>query len=855
MERLFFHQKSDNGPTAVSYDPTDPETYQQFFRSLTDDTVDYEESVLAGDRSAAQLLFQGLTPSLDNSDVGAAYRGEDPNATLGELLNKDNKEAATRSTYVSTDVRDAIMLMLPSLIRLFGATESPVFFVPNSEEDVIQAEQVTDYVNYVFWNDNSGFLILYGAFKDALTVKTGFVKWWSEDQKEFRRKRFASITDEQLQFIQTEDETAEIIELGPIIPTSQPQAPNVVPMRPTTKTYEYAIIRYEVAKPLIKVAGVPSEEMRLDRYARTFRDSRITGHERVVPIDQLIAMGIDRQLCMDNIQSSESNTFSVEPQLRNPGRFMGSSVADGCKYGEWYVKIDKDGDGQPELRYICTIGENRQIIMDEEANRVKFALFSCDPKPHTIVGDSLADYTSDVQYIKTNMMRSVLDSAAESINQKTYFNQLLVDPDDVMSDDLGQVVRVRGDPNQAIMLSNTQFLGQAVIPVVELLNDQLARRTGLTDAAKGLDPKALQSSTQIGVEAVINGAQERVELVARVLCETGFKDLFAGLYNEVCENPSVKRMIQVRGKFVPYDTGTFDASMEVQVNANLGKGSDLTRMIALQGIKQDQQLIVAQMGLNNPICGIQEMLNTEADMLALANVKNVGRYFKTPNPEQMQALASQPAKPDPMAVAAQAQIEKVRSESAKALAEQQFQNRKLQEDIAFKRDQMHTKTAVDLQKIQVDAEKAGVDHQVRLAELGSQLQKDQSDQQAADQDTQIKMAQAQNERDAGQLQARQAQHDTMLKAVQTLAQHHQKMAATTAQHTQALTDMAARHHAALTGHAVKGAQAVVGALAGDADRRHEAQEGEKDRQHQAKTTAATLNTQTSIAKMKPKPKT
>ena len=50
--------------------------------------------------------------------------------------------------------------------------------------------------------------------------------------------------------------------------------------------------------------------------------------------------------------------------------------------------------------------------------------------------------------------------------------------------------------------------------MVELLNDVLARRTGLTDAAKGLDPKKHCSQTSmIGVEAVINSAQERIELV------------------------------------------------------------------------------------------------------------------------------------------------------------------------------------------------------------------------------------------------------------------------------------------------------------------------------------------------------
>src|SRR4029077_3878204 len=134
---------------------------------------------------------------------------------------------------------------------------------------------------------------------------------------------------------------------------------------------------------------------------------------------------------------------------------------------------------------------------------------------------------------------------------------------------------------------------------------------------------------------VINGAQERVELVARALAEIGFKDLFVGLVNEIAENPSPPRMLHINGKFIPFDPSTMDASMSVEVNPNLGKGNDMVRMMALSGIKQDQQAIVNQMGLSNPIVGIPEMLNTMTDMLALANVKNVARYFKTPNPQQM----------------------------------------------------------------------------------------------------------------------------------------------------------------------------------------------------------------------------
>ena len=80
------------------------------------------------------------------------------------------------------------------------------------------------------------------------------------------------------------------------------------------------------------------------------------------------------------------------------------------------------------------------------------------------------------------------------------------------------------------MYTSTPFLGKDVAQWS--LNDVLQRRTGLSDAAKGLDPKALQSSTMIGVEAIINWSsrqpgvcckkswQKRASRISSAACST-----------------------------------------------------------------------------------------------------------------------------------------------------------------------------------------------------------------------------------------------------------------------------------------------------------------------------------------------
>jgi hypothetical protein len=309
--------------------------------------------------------------------------------------------------------------------------------------------------------------------------------------------------------------------------------------------------------------------------------------------------------------------------------------------------------------------------------------------------------------------------------------------------------------------------------------------------------------------------------------------------------------LKINGKWTPYDTGTFDASMSVEVNANLGKGSDMVRLLALNQIKQDQQLIVTQMGMGNPICGIPELLNTQTDMLALANIKNVGRYFKTPNPMQMQAMASAPKPPDPMLLAAQAQMEKVRADTAKSVGQQNIDRERMTNETTLKHLQLQAKTQLDAQKLELEGHKVGVDNHVQMAQLASQLMRDQQDSDQADQDGQMKMADQQNQQDQVAQQREQAQNEAQLKAAQMASQHMQAMHKIGSSHVQAMTQLAANHHAQMTGHGMKGAQIVAGALAQGADQDHEAEQNDLDRQHQAATTAATLGNAQKIARMRP----
>ena len=66
MERIFANFKEDRGANATpgSYDPGDPETYKNYIQAMISDSVDYEGSILAGERNVAQEYYYGMLPRL-----------------------------------------------------------------------------------------------------------------------------------------------------------------------------------------------------------------------------------------------------------------------------------------------------------------------------------------------------------------------------------------------------------------------------------------------------------------------------------------------------------------------------------------------------------------------------------------------------------------------------------------------------------------------------------------------------------------------------------------------------------------------------------------------------------------------
>ena len=622
---------------------------------------DYEYGVqVQGTISDAMLFIDGYIAP-DRALAQAYYFG-----------NLFGNEEEGRSQIVMTEVRDTILAIIPDLLRIFTQTTSIVQFIPNNAKSVEQADQATDYVNHIFWNDNPGFEIFHNCLKDALTVKTGVIKWhWNEDV-EISEADYSGISHEQLMLLQREEDV-EILSAEPITKTEAVEVSGNV-ISPAEIVYDVRI-RRERKKQRVVFECIPPEEFLIDRETRDLDTSRYIGHRCLKTVSDLIDMGYDPD-DIESITNSDDSYYltNLEAITRNPAvnifsRDTGpNSALKRFVYVESWIRIDRDGDGIAELRKVCSIGPH--ILFDEVADGVPFAVFCPDPTPHLLIGQSIADQTMDLQLIKSGVMRDTLDSLKQSIFPRTWAVEGQVNLDDLLNNEIGNIVRTR-QPGMVGTL-DTQFQGQYSLPVMQYVDAIKDKRTGVTDAANGLDPDALQSTTAVAVNATVTAGQARKEMIARLFADNGLKRLMKGIYQMVIRHQDKPRIIRLRGKFVEMDPRFWDADLDCVPNVALGRGTDQQSLAFLAQIKTTQEQIIQLLGPSNPLAPVEKYRETLAEMCHLAGFKDETKFFGEVTGQQLQQQAAQqPPKPDPNMMLAQIEQQKVQMQGQKNQVEAQ----------------------------------------------------------------------------------------------------------------------------------------------------------------------------------------
>jgi hypothetical protein len=681
-----------------------------------------------------QTLFTGLVEA-SRQYIDLELTPDRAKATRYYKSEPFGNEKPGRSAFVVSEVHDGVQAVLPNMLRVvFSAGERALEFRPRpttpqqAPARQAGAEQATDYIQYVFAEENEGYLRCEDVMKDGLIRKHGIFKWGWEDNVNITQEKVDSVTVDDLALLAQDPEVT--------ITIVRPNKDGVTVSAELTR-------KSDRSGPWIR--AVKPEELIAVRETSDLRESIFVGHQSRLTEGELLAMGVTAKDIKEHGGDDPNLRDDELAMERDPESGSGQDVDAGAAnqrhlYVEGYARIDFDGDGHAELRKVCGLGPAFHIVHNDPVDELPFSVWCPDREPHSLMnGRSWADRLMDMQRLKSQLMRHMLDSASASLFPRKWYKEGDANLADLLSTQLGSPIRTRTGPNAVGEFVHT-FMGKELLPVLELTNDIVERRTGINRGAAGMDANALQSSTRAAVAAAVTASQAQQEMLVRGFVEQAMKPMFRGLLKLYAKHKPEARLVKLRGQWVQVNPASWDADMDVQVNVALGSGLMEEKLQTLAEIAGQQKELLQSLGPNNPLVNYKQLRDTMAEALALRGKIDASRYFKEITDDQMKqmedAAANTPPQPSPEEMIAQAQIQieqakaqaKMQTDQAKMQMTAQLEQHKAQLEIELKKQEAMLKLEVEKVKAEIEREKVrleddrerdkqAADIQLKIAEM------------------------------------------------------------------------------------------------------------------------------------------
>lgn len=611
----------------------------------------------------------------EHDDTLATERETALNYSKGVM--DDIPSLPNRSKAVATVVADAIETILPDLVEIFTG-EDVATFAPVGPEDEDAAQQETDFVQHVFFDQNPGFMILYSMFKDACQTKTGVVRWRWEDPQYGETEIFENRTAVEAQALQ---QYGEIVKVTP-----QDFAP---PMAEPLFTIE---LRQVIQRGSVKVEAFPPEDFTVGADTVRLPAATYCALRTRQRAQDLILDGVDEEVVASlSAYTSTDDGLDLARDTADESDDHVDGMADlrMVEVVEHYIRL------KGQLWRVLTGNDEKVLIQKEEVEEIQVAAITPYIVTHRFYGESVADKLLEIQRIQTTLTRMALDSAYFALNQR-----MAVDESKANEFTLSDLLR-----NEPLMPIRMKQAG-AVTPItspglsfdafgaLEYFETMAEKRTGIVRNAQGLNPDTLHDTAK-GMAALVSASQKRVRMIARIFAETGVKDMMLGIHALVRRNVSSAQKFRFNGKWKDTDPTSWGARNDMAIEIGLGSsGRDAEQQALVLLGEMIEKLITLQAGPNGPYVTPQNL-----HAYATKFVEKLG--FKAPERFISDPAEQPPPQPgvDPAQAEAQAQLQ---MEQQKLQMQTAADQAKAQSDLQIQREKMAGE--MELARYKTDAE-------------------------------------------------------------------------------------------------------------------------------------------------------
>ena len=651
--------------------------------------------------------------------VGSQIAREQQRALDYYYGKKLGNEQRDRSQVVLFDVLEVVEWCMPSLIRAFTGSNRVAVFKPKRPEDQKKADLATAFINHVFVDEMDGFQILYDWMKTALLEKNGIVKVYFDDRKMPMVETYTGLSFEELILV---------LDREGVTPVSVEE--RVVLINNIDSGIDEEVTLYDIEIRILKenkrirVDAIPPEEFLISRQAVKLDDeTTFSAHRKKVTISDLVAQGYPSDvlaaLPYDDVGPEfDSNRTARRDDSDNYPTGSGSRTDVASREiwtTECYVRIDEDGDGYSELRKFLVVGDSSvYIVDDEQINHNPFCSITPIPMPHKFYGQSLADLVTDLQVIRSTILRQMLDHLYLANNPRMAITEGMVEIDDLLTVRPGGLVRQRAPGSIEPMV--TQDLPRDTFPMLQYLEQVRSNRTGVMAHGQDLDAGMLSNTTAAAVASLEGAKQQKIELIARIFASTGLKQLFTKMFEIMATSDTKERQVKLSGEWMQIDPSTFDFEFDVEVEVGQGAGKAGEQIQALNGLMQVQSQMIEKGGMNYLVTP-KNIFNAATRMAEAMGYPNPELFFQDPD-----GVEPPPPEPNVDMEKVKLETEKLKVETMKAQSDAQIGAGEIQLKATKEKNIMEHRASELALKEKVDLERLASQERIARGSQQAQIQ-------------------------------------------------------------------------------------------------------------------------------------
>ena len=675
--------------------------------------------VKMNDRELAAVVDNAVADSIvDSGDFLESQRNYLDRYNLEPYGN----ESAEQSQVHSSDVRDLVEADMPSLARVFLGAGEPVEFRSFSkvQASIDEAKDKQKLVRAIIKTIPNSFRTQHDWLKASELQSFAALEYGVEETKIPRTKRYKGLSEEELAQLVLELENEKGVTKVDIVERDDEGSES-----------EFSVsIRVTHTRKQYFMRNVPIEDMIVSKNAWNKDDADVVGKKFTKTRSQMIAEGFSKSVVMS--LASDKKDSDLDSSRYDHAGGDGDSDAysqaneeiSGC---DVYMLVDVDGDGIAERRHIIKVGA--EILVNEPQEHIPYAIISSMLMPNSIVGNPRSDLVIEHQKVATVLKRELLNNLYAVNHPRTIYNDN-VDIDQLLDIRLNGVIHTDGIPQQDIMPLVTPYIGDKALQVVAFMDGQKQLSTGDVMGNQALQADNLHKETATRSQIMETAASARIELVARVVAETGYRDLWEGLAWFAAHYQDDELEQRILGRQMIQDPKGWKYDHHVVALVGTGAGDDEKAMQNLSAIYQVQNAL-QQAG--SPLVDIKKVHNTLANMLRVMGKDSIADYFNDPElPEsmvmaerdilkqQVQQMDQALQQANPLAEAEQVKAQAaIQMTQMKQKYESQMDMMKMQQASEQKIMDLQAKFAGDLQKQQIDYQKHSDNMKVKLIELAA----------------------------------------------------------------------------------------------------------------------------------------